>query len=333
MIWGHRHDLGRVLARQSLNPPDWMAFLRFCQSHRLLGFVYFRLRQAGQPLPEEADAFGRRALFLQGRENQRRISFLARLGELLEEPPALDFMLLKGPYLADRFFGGLQCRHLGDIDLMVHPSQVDAAGLRLQKAGLVCRTRRPLGRHFLHALEYAGQDHSLDLHWCLRAWPFVRLDLKGFWERSRRFSLADTSYRVPADEDCLLLHLLGLHDDLGRGEASLKQAVDLYQMLGHLDPVMDWAGFFARRRGEGWQRSCQLLLLAVNEWLGTGQPFERLHQAVSGVVLSGELHWQELSRLPGWRSRWLWGRLFDAPWPIPMLWWLVSLPFRTYAHR
>lgn len=325
--------LARLVQGQEVQPGDWSGFADFCENHQLAGYAYFRLRQSGQSVPGPIQERWNTLLFRQGLDNQRRLAFLNQLAEELPQP----WMLLKGPYLAQRFYGGVQCRHLGDLDILVPPELLAPAAAVLKRHGLTCKTRFWLPQKwsmpFLHALEWSSPQHQLDLHRCLRALPWIRFNMARLWQRRQTFRLASQVYSVPGDADCLLIHLLGLHDDVGRGDWKWKAMVDLFHMLQQMDSRMDWDDFFRERSQEGLEKLSRTLLLAVLQQLQANSCFPRLAAALSSTTLPRALQDGGLSGLSLAGLRLLWARLFDLPWPIAMGWWAISLPVRWYAHH
>jgi hypothetical protein len=320
-----------IIKAEPLPHQDWLGFMEFCEAHRISGYCYFRLREMGVELPSEVQTCWNRKLFQQAVENQQKVEYLGRLqGEL-----PVPWMLLKGPYLSKRFYGNLQSRHLGDLDLLVREEHLAQARRHLELLGLTCPTRALLPwsatLRFLHALEFRGEQ-SIDLHRTLRALPWVRFSMERLWTRAMTSILGGRTYVVPADSDSILLHLLGLHDDVGRGEMKLKSVVDLCLMVEEVDADFDWPEFFRERSREGLGLMSRVLLGAVLDFVGLHSKVPRLSKELAREPASLRFRFEEVESEPRWRSRIRWARLFDAPAWIALSWWLFSLPVRWYAH-
>jgi len=318
------------LQGRAAEPYDWQSFVSFCERHLLAGYCYSRSRQLGQNLPDWVQARWGTLLFRQALDNQRRMQFLDRLSERLDCP----WILMKGPYLAERFYGGLQFRHLADFDVLIHGPDLERVSGIFSDLGLECATRYWLPQSwslaFLHALDWKGET-PVDLHFRLRALPFLKIDMERFFQNHQVWNWRGREYRVPGDNDCLLVHLLGLQDDLGRRDWKLKSMVDIYLMLSQLDLSMDWSEFFAERRREGLETVSRSLLSTVLSRLQAKAQFPRLSRALAQG--GTRVHVPDFERFSALQARLWWSRVFDAPWPLALGWWALSLPVRWYAHR
>lgn len=314
--------LTSLLHQRFCPPQDWKEFALNCERHQLAGFCFARLRQLGQAMPDEVAARWQRLLFRQGLENRQKMEFLEQLQQTLDCP----WLLLKGPYLAERFYGGLQFRQLADLDLLVAAEDLEKAGRALQSLGLRLSTRSLISagfsKHFLHALDWKGKC-SVDLHFRVRALPFLRLSPEQLFQRSQLWQPSGLRLRVPDDQDHFVLLLLGIHDDIGRGDWKEKALMDLWLMLEQLEGELNWEEFFAARRREGLERLSKNLLALVLERCQGWQKFSRLGSHLRPAPPPPRQRW---------RSRLWWAQQFDRPW-LALTWWGLSLPVRWHAHR
>jgi hypothetical protein len=297
--------LQQLLRQEPLRDIPWSSWFDDCKRHQIAGFVATELQRQGYSLPPE----WRSHLFGQAQHNLGKLGFLEELSQNLQHP----WLLLKGPYLAEAFYGGLQYRQLGDIDMLVAPEDLNRVSQQLQGLGLQRRVPRLPWTWALHAWEWSKPGQSLDLHFRLRAWPWLNLDMKRLWSRSQNYR----NWRVPHLHDSLLMHLLGWVDDLGRGELKYKGCLDLWLMARQLQ---DWPAFWDERRAEGTHELArQALGWVAREW---GQ-------------LPRELHCHDALNLPGsaLAARWAWARCFQSRAAWALSWWLVTLPWRWWAHR
>lgn len=179
-----------------------------------------------------------------------------------------SFLLLKGPYLAERFYGDLAQRHFEDLDLLV-PAGLAKTSLQwlqneLQSSGSTIS--HSLLPHLTHALSIHGTDVHVDLHWALRCHPSFHIDEAQIWETRQSFSFSELrdSVDVLSDEFALVLTLLEIFDDLSRLEYSAKGFVDAFVILREVDTAMNWPVFFSRRKVEGLcQITIDVLILVV----------------------------------------------------------------------
>jgi hypothetical protein len=139
----------------------------------------------------------------------------------------IEYRLLKGLYLADRFYGGIQRRFTWDIDLMVRPGDVRHALDVLNSIGFA-KPDFSLGLErfapqVAHALECRRADGlSLDLHWTFRRLPGLTLDCDRLWRESASHAFGTLTCQVPSDEYVLLQLLLGVAADVDRGLCRMR---------------------------------------------------------------------------------------------------------------
>src|SRR5262245_34358073 len=116
------------------------------------------------------------------RQIARADKFLAELERLAErfDAAGLRFVLLKGPYLAARFYGDLYGREFLDLDLLVHMGDREHAFALLAAAGYRAQSRVILDRrltcYFVHGFDFAREGVQVDLHWCLSRHPSFHID-------------------------------------------------------------------------------------------------------------------------------------------------------------
>jgi hypothetical protein len=323
----------------------WQAFLQYAKSQRIAGCVFHAAREHSLvPLLQEQTAQSLRESYLtQWRWN---LLLLDRIGEvdIAVRHNRRDVIVLKGPYLADEYFGRLGARHVGDIDLLIG----DRRDLRvfedvLGDLGYRRRSRivgsRALTTRYTHHMEFDGTLVPLDLHWTLRQHPTFALHYPDMWQRKKRVRVHNVEFHVLDVEYQLVLQSLSIHTDIQVGILLLKSFIDLYAILKRVEGNFPWETFFARRAGE------RLLRISINvmdlflEVLDCRDEFPGLTEAVrkhrSQLVFSDRD--AKLALVLGPRNTFVrkqWGlRLYDSSPLRATLWWAFSLPFRLAEHR
>jgi hypothetical protein len=134
-------DPQRALPADDLAGVPWPRFNALVERHRLAAFLHRRLPPAlaercpaavRQRLRESATRTAQRGL-VQAAEQLRLTRILSNAG--------IEVLAVKGVALAERLYGGIGVRHVGDIDLCVRPERVAQADALLQAGGL--RRTRP----------------------------------------------------------------------------------------------------------------------------------------------------------------------------------------------
>ena len=218
------------------------ALLTVTGHHGLLGLVLTRLQREGVlgAIPDSQTRLWEaslRTLRLQAAvwdlERDRILELLRRCG--------LGAVVLKGAALRLTTYRESVERQFGDLDLLLHPEEVNPA----QEALLAAGYRPPNAakqeaylRHHFHLPLQSAAGFVVELHWALIQpdSPF-QLDSDGFLRRARLHPrTAGPPTRVPAVED-MVLHLASqnLEDSFSR----LRRLVDLDRVVA-AEGGLDW---------------------------------------------------------------------------------------------
>ncbi len=85
----------------------------------------------------------------------------------------VDHLFLKGPLFSHRFYGELDLRTVGDIDILVHSEAFAAAEEVLRVGGFESNSRtlggRALSRFFTHHFTYLRGRWAVELHLLMAA--------------------------------------------------------------------------------------------------------------------------------------------------------------------
>lgn len=255
----------------------------------------------------------------------------------------LPFILLKGPYLAARFYGDVRGREFVDLDLLVPLADRVRAFRLLEAAGYARRSRVLFGARltsfFVHGFDFSAGDAYVDLHWCLSRHPSLHLDDSQIWGRRRSYPINERSYAVLSDEHEVIFGALSLLRDLGAGKAKLIKVVDLIQIVAATDTTIDWDALLEGGRREGTFGPLVNVLDLCLEMAGAKDLAPRLAAAlarhtdrrVSADATALSLCFQPVRFSLGNR---LWSaRAYDTTLAGWLLWWGVSLPFRKAVYR
>lgn len=335
------HDGVVNLLRERVAPTAELA--DFAVAHSLSAVLLGAL--AGSPLRDDLpaaaiDRLEQRRRLRATRANEL-LAELERLADLFDEQ-GQRFLLLKGPYLAVRLYGGVHGREYVDVDLLVPSAERARTFELLAAAGYAYRSRVALNTaltcYFVHGFDFAKGNCKLDLHWRLSRHPSFRIDDAALWARTQSCTIAGRSYQVLSDEYEIVFAALSLLRDVERGSAKIKNLIDLLQILGAADAQIDWDVFFRTRLAEG-------TLGPTVSIVGLCLDIAAAHDLVPRVSAALALHAQrrptgEISAEPfrfpplalGIGNK-LWSaRAHDTSLAGWAAWWAVSLPFRIAAH-
>jgi len=197
----------------------------------------------------QLDEAGRRSLYASFRDATAWTLGLERVltrfhREALTQ--GIDFIVLKGPVLAHRFYPDPAWRPYKDLDLLVHTDEWRRACAALE--GLGFRRELPEPRPAFDerfgkaAVHVDANDMRVDLHRTLVLGPFaVWLDPEALFDRTAPFELAGLTLRR-LDDTMILLHAC-MHASLGWYPPLLQPLRDLAQVATQGD--IDWDRFEA----------------------------------------------------------------------------------------
>ena len=319
-----RHEEARAL----VDRPSfcWQRFSQFASAERLAGGLHVRLAEA-ELQPADGCAF--EPSF--ARQSERNRKLLEQSRALQHTLAGIRFVFLKGPRLACWCYGGLGARPSGDIDVLVHPQDVDRAARAVQQQGLQAHSRVLLSprlmRMFTHHIDYRGGDVRLDLHWAMRAHYSYRIDGERLWASTQDWHYENHAYPALAAEYDLVLLVLTTASEFQIGALRLRDLIDLYRLVVRLDGDFNWPAFFSQRERENIGRPCRAVLRGVLNYLSCHADVPHLVDALR----SGPSHDPALdfTRSYGRVARKLAGcALPEGPLLGNLSWWLLSLPFR-----
>jgi hypothetical protein len=334
------HDSAKCILQDTAQLSEFLNFIER-QGLRLCFFSLLEGSAVREALPRAFWEQQRRFSLRQWVTQEILVRELAHLSSLLAAA-GHEFISLKGPCLAARFWGGIDRRTFSDLDILVRRQDLAAIEVLLHNAGYVRRStvlfNIAMTSRFVHALDFVKPQATLDLHWRLTANPAHALDYESIWKQRRTFTLCNQPLSVLSDEYEVVFSLVSIFKNVERGAARLKEFVDLYFILSSVGYSLDWEQFLEHRRRE------RILAISVNilamflEVLDCRDKFAQLAAAVNrhkGLlrIVSRELRQTLLEATPGALKNKLWAApVYDCSAFQVFVWWFVSLPFRLAAH-
>lgn len=246
----HAGNSGNQLPRVIADSPD--DFLTFCQHHQIAAYVWSLVEETGltgklEPMLRAGLQY---AQLDQWQRSERLLRELQRLNADFDGA-GIEFIAMKGPCLAQRFFGGIDRRAFTDLDILVRAESLPASVEFLTSEGFEAVSSSGLPgwmRRFLHHVELKKGTTILDLHHTLRAHPAVRIREEALWAREEYLDFPAFKCRVFPDDLSLLVQILSIHTDIGLGIANLKMLVDLDRVVRGCYRTIDWPAFLSDRK-------------------------------------------------------------------------------------
>jgi hypothetical protein len=321
-----------------------LEFAQFLNRHRLQLFVCSLI--GGSPvqkwLPaqwvDELRAFSLKQWATQERLLRELEGITSLLGAAGHE-----FILLKGPYLATRFYGGMHRREFSDLDILIRRGDLPAVERLLVQSGYVQKSstllNRSLTTHFTHAFDFVKPNVALDLHWQFSAQLTHRLDYEAIWRQKHPFNLRGHDFLVLSDEYEVVFHIVSIFKELEMGMARLKMFIDLYLILCKVSCQIDWEAFFERRKRERIRRAALTIMTLVLNFFDCTENFRELAAVVAReekvLKLIPARNYQALMETsPGaaWNKLWA-SKVYECPRSAVFLWWVASFPFRLAVYQ
>jgi hypothetical protein len=260
-----------------LSEPEWAEVLELARRHGVVPFLHRRLkdRYAALGVPEAIQSRLRETYRMTGIRNTRLFAQLHGILKRLREA-GIEVVALKGAHLAELVYEEVALRPMGDVDLLVRPSDLRRATELLRSLGYTSGEGRqhqdPIDQN-LH-LEPMRKPGGLliELHYAIAIPERMKdSDVEGIWGRAEAARIGGAEAFVLSPED-LLLHLC-VHASLHHGfEVSLLHLCDIPVAVDHFQDRPDWAVFWNRARAWGAERSALVTFALVERLLGWSRP-------------------------------------------------------------
>jgi len=258
----------RLLA--ALTPGAWDRLAAALDERSGLSLLARRLRRSGiKPPPSIAQRLRAHGMALAARTLQAQAQLAAAIAATGR--PAL---LLKGADIADRLYGNLAHRPMGDIDFLVHADNVLAYHTHLLAAGFSASgapdaeiQAASWQHHLFYAAPGGGMRLPFELHWRLSKGKHGEaIDLSGIWDRSLPHARFGTDARIMAPEDLFLYLCLHLRHHLF--ETPLTNIWDIAELIESEAIRLDWPVAWDRAREWQLEETVRITLYLVTTTLG-----------------------------------------------------------------
>ena len=319
-------------------------FMNFVDKHQLSGNLYLALNNSHlrSLFPVDLIEHFKFIYIRQWAKNEQLVKEIVKLVELFIKSRQ-EVIFLKGPFLAQRFYGDLDRRAISDIDILVKKEETDNADRLLIRDGFqrnsVALINKKLAIYFTHHFEYRKRDIDLELHWALANHFSFNISYEKIWNEKQKFIFKDRLFYVLPDEYELVFQLLSIFKDIQIGTIALKSFVDTYMILKTINKNIIWKEFFDNRREEGlFSISLNTLDLVLNifdcheNFIGLSGYIEKNKRIVKYKDVNQKSELLNRSRCAFKNKLWAFG-LYQTSIFKSFSWWAISLPFRLAMHR
>lgn len=323
---------------------DFEEFRDFTDRQGLSGGLYSALEESRSSglLPEELVQHYKSTYMRQWITNEKLLREMTVLSDLFKEHGA-EVIFLKGPIFAQRFYGDIDRRAMGDIDILIRKEDLIFFDELLIKNAFrrisVALFNKKLASRYVHHFEYRKGDIDLELHWALANHFSFDLDYAKIWREKQRYPFKDRVFHILPDEYELVLQILSIFKDIGLGTIKYRSLLDCYIALKASYDTIDWSDFFERRRREGILAiSLNVLDIALDlfdadgDFVALSRYMNKNSESIKCRDMESKLKLLNDSGGALNGKRWAFG-LYQAPLVKSFCWWSASLPFRVAMHR
>ena len=276
-------DMSQPLSRLDV---DWEALLLAIESQGISGIAYYRFyRTRDSVYPPQA--FQERLqqyhhyIALQMAEKYQMIKSVLSLLKVRQ----IDFLVLKGPAIAEACYPEPSLRYFTDLDLLARPADRERIDIALRELGYRLEAGHidPLPRLIPQTVldHHTRYEHDqikfpVEVHWeDILIDDLVPRDLPGMWHRAMPVSIEGVAVKILSLEDHLL-HLCA-HAHHHRFE-NLYRVTDLLFILRDRYDQIDWGQFCETVALEEAQVPVYYSFCLVNDLYGVSLPEDLMAQ-------------------------------------------------------
>lgn len=263
-------------------PFDWGAICSSAEHHGVAPLLYRRLRRDAirDVVPGEVmDELQARAAAIAA----RNMLFARELGAILRSAAerGIPCAPLRGLALAERLYGDIGARPIGDLDVLVRRGDLSRLVALLADLGFDEVDRRHgFARAFSYTLELVKQGHGgviVEPHWTLAYPPFVdAITMDEVWAQCRPGRAVGVDTLLLGSMDVLLN--LCLHLAHKAPEIPLLWLLDIDRLVRQEAETIDWCAFVARVRDRNLGALVGGALDQVCRYFGTPIPDDVRHE-------------------------------------------------------
>jgi hypothetical protein len=276
----NKERLSRILAE----PVDWEYLLDLASFHGVMPLITHNLvvngfsSQVPQPCLDELKQTYHGTMY----RNLILYSELAKILSTFNEH-GVETICLKGAPLAESLYGNPYLRHVGDMDILVHPEDVAKGGALLADLGYQQDVTQQNNNHPFHGKPFWKKANFLlvvELHWHLDDGKLVSFSEPEIWRRAQplQFEGVSTLVLSPEDNSLFLANHLFKHDS-----SLLRLLADIAELVKKHEESLDWD--YIGSSAHAWQvaPAAYFALIRIKELTDAPVPDSMLEAVKPGI--------------------------------------------------
>lgn len=219
----------------------------------------------------------------------------------------VEFLVLKGAYLAEILYEDIALRQLSDIDLLISEDDGEKAKRVLKESGFQSDDypmaeflRKNLG--FEHYPQLVFEGVSIELHVRLnRPGEKFHLAARNFLKNAETVTISGTEVKVPDFYDLLIHTCVHLHKHFRHAQVQFTGFNDIVNLLNMHFEKINWETLSERCRTYGCEKIVYRYLLLTSKYYQVTLPVHIL--STYAYCLTNEVEEQFLHFLSGYRGK------------------------------
>ncbi|WP_066056330.1 nucleotidyltransferase domain-containing protein [Robertmurraya korlensis] len=231
-----------------LDSSDYKSLLKEIMEFGVVPQVYYLLKQQGKL--EQTPVFFQERLKEQYEESLFLSLFIrSQLTKVLDcfEERELPAIPLKGVHFAEKYFGHIGARGTSDIDLLIHPEDLNKAISLVTSLGFTVE-EEPIEGHFhcsfSRHIPNARIPLTVELHWNLLKNDTCKLPIEEFWQNAKRLGNYQHIFELNDYHTFYMICLHGWRHNLD----SPKHFLDIIQLIYRIGEQVDYITLFNQAR-------------------------------------------------------------------------------------
>ncbi len=263
-------DNQKITRLKLFSPAEWELIAKESEWQGVGPLLYHTLKHLNEPfkIPPELWQDMHNKYIISALSNTRLFSDLEKVFTLLEEIKT-PVIALKGSHLAEKVYGNIALRTMGDVDLLVREEDLETIENAFRQTGAEslgynCADSR---QHFHVTYRFFEKRLVIEAHWKLFSSRYTcQIDHEALWERAKPLNPEQPGVLVLSPED-LLIYICA-HTAKHTIYIILRMLYDIFVILANYEKTLQWPELTKRAKQWRLQRPLYVYCRLAHELLG-----------------------------------------------------------------